>query len=365
MLLYSYKEISFHKHRLMTLLLLSTIISMTMSIMLWNQSGLATIKAFRTYYLVLIFYVLCKRKADTGEVEKALVLLAILYLVCWMYQISQVPDLVFGNDQSGDLANTESRGFYRFWIPTKENMPILALFMYELFRRTKKNVFLILMPVCFIIVILHVGRQMIFWSFVSIVLLLIYNYRKRWLTLTISTVALYYVSILLINNIDTIDLLSQMTTSQVQYANDDIRTKCMEFFWQQSTSNPIGFLFGNGVAWGGNNEAFASFIRNAQYKGYYLSDIGYVSLLYNFGILGVIVYIALFIKMMKLKVEDKYIYLKFYMIYIYGSYTFAHSLTTNIFFNMCVFYILYASNRQLLRYGEQKQPKECLTSIIN
>lgn len=347
MFLYSFKEINIRKHPLLTLLLCSTFISMFMTILLWGQDFMSVIKDFRTYYLILVFFFLCKIRSKEEPIEKALVILAVIYVVCWLYQIYKVPELIFGMNRDDNLSDTESRGFYRFWIPTKENMPILLFFLFEMFRRTKNVIYIVLTAGIFLIIILHVGRQMIFWSFISFVLFLIYNYRKRWLSLTIGALLLYYVGNLMIENIPTIEMLTNITESQIQYSQDDIRANCINYYWQQSTSNPLGFLFGHGVTNSAGNGHYSKFLMNAEIQGFYLSDIGYVALLYNFGLLGIIIYALIFMQMLKLKVDDKYIYLKFYLIYIYGTYIFSHALTTNIFFNMCVLYILYASNRRI------------------
>lgn len=340
MFIISANAISFEKYKLPTLILISTILSMFMSNILWNQEMFDIIKGFRCYFLILVFFFLCAKNADVQEVEKALVMLAIIYVFCWIYQILKVPDLIFGMDKSDDLGNTELRGFYRFWIPTKENMPILLLYFFEKYRRTKHIAYLILVPVCLLIIVLHVGRQIIFWSFLSFVILILYHYRTQWKKIVLSAVIVYALFNIMVDYVPTLNLLFAQTETQMNSAEDDIRLKCMNFYWEQSVKNPVGFLFGNGIGGGGE---LLKFTEDAKMKGYYESDIGYFALLFDFGLFGLVTYILLFVQILRMKINDKYIYLKCYLIYIYGSYALAHALTTNIFFNMCAIYIIYHS----------------------
>lgn len=348
LLITSASAISFDKYKLPTLILISTILSMFMSSILWNQGLYDTVKGFYFYFPILVFFFLCAKNADVQEVEKALVMLAIIYVFCWIYQILKVPDLIFGMDKSDDLGNTEQRGFYRFWIPTKENMPILLLYFFEKYRRTKHIAYLILVPVCLLIIVLHVGRQMIFWSFLSIVILILYHYRKQWKKIVLAAVIVYALFNIMVDYVPTLNMLFAQTETQMNSAEDDIRLKCMNFYWEQSVKNPVGFLFGNGIGGGGE---LLKFTKAAKMKGYYESDIGYFALLFDFGLFGLVTYILLFIQILRMKIDDKYIYLKCYFIYIYGSYALAHALTTNIFFNMCVLYIIYHTQRRNLQAG--------------
>lgn len=346
LLIYTSKEIFKKQNRLLMLLLLNTIISMSMAMMVWGESLFGVFAAFHNYFLLMVFFLLFKMRAKENEAEKALIILALIYVVCWVIQVWKVPELIFGVNRDVNISDTEQRGFYRFFIPTKEHVPILVLFLYEMFRRTKKIIFLILCPICFAIVILHVIRQMIFWSFLSVVLLLLYQNRKHWTKILVASMAVYGLSLFLIDNIPTLNLLFEQTVTQVNNADDDIRLQCINFYWHESTSNPLTFFFGNGL---GSDGELWQFTQKTMSKGYYESDIGYFALLFDFGLLGVLLYALLFVKIFRLKVEEKYQYLKFYLLYIYGCYTFAHTLTTNIFFNMCAIYILYVSNKKIVR----------------
>lgn len=346
LLIYCFNIYSFKSHKILTLLLLNVFISMLMSIMFWNTSIVDILKGYRIYYLVFIFFFLCKINADRKDVEHALFLLGIIYFLCWLYQVIRVPELVFGMDRDDNLGSTEERGFYRFFIPTKEHLPFLVLYMYELYRRYKRKIYICLSVFFFIVVILHVTRQTIFFSFVSLCMLIIYFNRKKWMHLVLASFFMVITVSVIAENIPTISLLLEQTREQTSNVEDDIRLKCIKFYVDKSSENPITLILGNGLSFAGELKKFTD---RAMDLGYYKSDIGFFGMLFDFGLFGVFIYLILFAKILTCKVEDRYTYMKFYMIYVYCSYLLSHTLTTNIFFNMCVIYILFSSNRDRIR----------------
>lgn len=344
--IYCLNTYSFKNHKIPTLILLNVFISMIMSIMFWNTSTIDILKSYRMYYLILIFFFLYKIKANRIKVEHALFILGIIYCLCWLYQIIKVPELVFGMDRDDNLGSTEERGFYRFFIPTKEHIPFLVLFMYELYRRYKKKIYICLSVLFFIVVILHVTRQTIFFSFMSLCLFIIYFNRKKWIHLALASLFIVIIASIIIENIPTVSLLLEQTEEQASNAEDDIRLECIKFYVEKSSENPITLILGNGLSSEGELGKFTDYATD---KGYYKSDIGFFGMLFDFGLFGIFVYLMLFIKILTCKVENRYIYMKFYMIYVYCSYLLSHTLTTNIFFNMCVIYILFSSNKDCIR----------------
>lgn len=343
--IYCFNTFSLKSHKIPTLILINIFISMIMSITFWNTSIMDVLKGYRIYYLVLIFFFLCKVRADRIKVEHALFILGIIYCLCWLFQVIKVPELVFGVDRDDNLGS-EDRGFYRFFIPTKEHLPFLVLFMYELYRRYKRKIYICLSILFLLVVILHVTRQTIFFSFVSLCLLMIYFNRKKWMHLVLASFFMAITTWVLVENIPTVNLLLEQTKEQTSNVEDDIRIECIKFYVDKSSQNPITLILGNGLSAGGELKKFTDLAKD---RGYYTSDIGFFGMLFDFGLFGIFAYLLLFVKILTCKVEDRYIYMKFYMIYVYCSYFLSHTLTTNIFFNMCVIYILFSSNRDYIR----------------
>ena len=81
--------------------------------------------------------------------------------------------------------------------------------------------------------------------------------------------------------------------------------------------------------------------------GYYHTDVGFFSMFCNYGIVTVILFGLLLVRVAKLKVEQEYRYLKYYIFYIYGTYLMSQSLTISIFTFMMAYYILETSAYKL------------------
>lgn len=84
----SASSISFNKYKLPTLILISTILSMFMSIILWHQGLFDIVKGFYFYYPILVFFLfMCKEcrctrsRKGVGDVS---------YYICVLLDISDI-----------------------------------------------------------------------------------------------------------------------------------------------------------------------------------------------------------------------------------------------------------------------------------
>lgn len=111
LLIYTSKEIFKKQNSLLMLFLLNTFISMSMAMVVWGESLMSVFHAFHNYFLLMVFFLLAKMQAKENEVERALIILAIIYVACWLIQIWNVPELVFGVDRDDNLGDTTQRGF--------------------------------------------------------------------------------------------------------------------------------------------------------------------------------------------------------------------------------------------------------------
>lgn len=345
LIFYGFQEISRTKEKILVWLLLSTFISMFVVLFYWEQPIFKTFNTYTSYLLPFLFFALCKIKARTEDVEKGLTICALLYFVCWLIALYCLPNLIFGADRDDDLMNVD-RGFFRFFIPTKEHWPFMVFFFMSLYFNTKKRIWAFLAIGAYIVIILHVGRQMMAWTFVGTVLYILYQYRRRWKLIVVSAAFLYFIGAAIINNIETVSILFDMTTEQTENVEDDIRYQAIEYFATDYHRNIFTCLFGEGLPCEGS-KLYSLTKNNEGSLGFFKSDVGFFGLYADMGLFGIIVYLLLFRRILKMKVESRYVYLKFYFIYIYGSFLLAHSLTTNILFNMCAFYMLWTSEQRL------------------
>lgn len=344
MLLEGVKAMQRNSCRIEFFILLATLMSFIISILLYG-SGLKVISMYLLPLSFIPYFYLLQRKADIVIVEQVLVFFAFTYLLCWLYQISQVPVIVFGERDEG---LDSGRGFFRFFIDTKEHLPFLMFFFLALYDKTKKMIFIILTFAVFSVVILHVARQMIFWSgFLAFVYYIYTNGRNIWAWAVLFALIVVFANWLLENFTVVTDIveLSQNTTTNNSMDMNNVRFEAMEYFINNYNTNPFTILFGNGFA----TEGSQIYHKMTQYEnmGYYLSDVGFVGMYCNTGLVSVILYISLFYKVLfKYRVAPRYLYLKFYVTYILLTYLGAHALTSNLIFVVLSVYILKTNSRQ-------------------
>lgn len=323
--------------------------------------GLNTIAHYVSYLTFLLPLYLILKKPSLSLLEKIMFGMAILYLLCWFSQILYVPNLLFVGDNV-DIAGDDSRGFFRFYIPTKEHMPFLVFFFLSLYNKTKRIVWLLLSFVVFALVILHVMRQVIFWTLVmAIAYYLVANKRNIKRTgLFIAFASLFAYFILFDMNVFkelnslTIESIGSNSFNSADTGN--IRFKAMEHFFTSYNQDFIHFLWGNGLP--GLHSGFSSQLAASVRSGYHLSDVGFIGLYVNFGFISLLLYGYLLFKILfKTQVHSNHLYLKFYIGYLVLTYLGGHALTSNLIFFVLSTYIIKSSRGHSLETIKEKAKK--------
>lgn len=328
--------------RIEFLILCFTFITFFVSILYYNQN-VSNIARFLLPLSFIPYFYIIRNRVSLDTVEKVLCLFGILYLICWLYQTSQLPDIVFGERE----AVMGERGFYRFYIATKEHFPFLIFYFLALYNRCKKNLFLILALFVFCITILHVARQMIVWSGLLAMIYFLYTNGKKIKTILVFSVIAFWGFSFFTENFTVVNDLIEMTENSKDGINsadsNNIRFKAMKSFISDFNLNPITFLFGNGFAENGSLLDFR--YKLFSNKGYFIDDVGFIGLFVTQGLLTLLLYIKLlFDVLFKYDVQDKYVYLKFYIAYLVMSYLGSHALTSNIIFAVLAIYIIKVSS---------------------
>lgn len=292
------------------------------------------------------FFLLKKFNIKNRDAESFLLFFAFLYIFLWGIAIYNIPQLIFGQNLSGDLSNID-RGFFRLWIPDKEHFPILLYFFLGKFLLEKKYYYAMFSFVILIVVILHVGRQMIIWTIISAVIMFIFMSKQHKIRLLLGFAILYILGQWIFTNIEGISLMLNMTQKQTSAIGEDIRTLAIKHFLFEFPNNPLTMIFGNGIPCEGTE--LRTYINSAFKKGYFLEDVGFVGMYIRYGLWMVVLMLLLLIKTFRLRTDNQYVYLKFYILYIYGTYLLGHALTTDIFYVMIAYYILVNSNKKTIK----------------
>lgn len=353
MLLYCIREIFKTKqYGPVSYIAIGVFVSLISSVVFWDSSIYYSIVAQTSsvgLMYVVAYFALQRWNVQTNIVESVLKTLAIIYILCWLYSLYKMPEMIFGIDRDDEYGQITSRGFYRLFIPGNVSAILTFYFLYQFL--TNKEIWAIIMAALMIVVvILHVGRQMIVWTLL-ISALMVYSQYKKHLFYLICAVFVGYFSLMYVaSEIPAVSALMEMSETQAADADDDIRVRAIEYFITEYPHNLITTIWGNGAPAAGSTLSLIN--SRAVRNNYYLEDVGFVAMYCNYGLWGVLFSLLLLWRVIRLDVEPQYKYLKYYIYYEYGVYLFSQALTSSFFPVMMVYYILeksaYSKSNQTL-----------------
>lgn len=278
----------------------------------WGQSPLLSIRGIFPYLSFVLFFFLKKFKPDIADLEKIIFFLCFTYIVCYFYAFYKAPTVVFGIDKIDD-----SRGITRLYVPGRSFVYLAYFLALSKYATMKTNKWLGISIFIFIIIVMHVIRQYIFFAFL-IGFFIVFKEMKWWKKITIVLVTILG-SIYIYQQLPILQLLVELTEGQlnnVDSGNEDIRVTSYRYFLTEFSPNLFSVIFGNGVPH--NESAFGSFYVNTlNHRGLYMSDVGYAQIFAMFGAVGLFLFLRIFYKVLKQKnipVELKYT--KFFIIFM-------------------------------------------------
>lgn len=233
----------------------------------------------------LTFYIYRAYNFTERDVLRMLIGIAVVVAIIQIVQQLSPSNAVFGiySDQETDWGDgniVEVRnGLNRYRIGTT-SLTSLCLFYYWakiMVKRSKGT--LLMFGLMLVSVYLYLTRQLLFFSALTLALsfLMINDTKKRLLYL-----GLISLGSILLYNFSTV-LFGELLESTVEESTkDNIRLIATAFFWNQSTSSVVQFLFGNGHPdemryWG-------------DFWGIWASDVGFFGELFIYGACWVLLY---------------------------------------------------------------------------
>ena len=324
------------------------IMTMIVSLLYWNTSIFNVISRYYLPASVLVVFFLKSKRIDSSKVENSIVVLTWIYITCWFLQVLEVPRIIFGTrDELDDL----SRGFVRFYINTKENLPFLIFYYLSLYNNNRNKIYIVIAFIIFVIVVLHVTRQMIFWSALFALLYLISQNMKHIKSILLLAGMISIMGYYFISNSEVVSSLISVTENSEGGVNslstDNIRFEAITYFIHNYSDNLFTILFGNGFP--SMNDSLAKYEDSFKMMGYYKADVGFVGMYCDTGLISVILYIILLIKTIFFTRTDKrYSYLKYYIAYMVCSYFGSHTLTSDVVFVILSMYILKINEIKLI-----------------
>lgn len=267
-----------------------------------SVSILATMQGFA--YILLI--PLVRSKISIQDIENIVKVLAVCFFVCSVLnRISPYP--LFGSaDEGVDRGTTRFRLVGIYWA--------MFFFLMKINRYAldgnKQDLYWIL--VIGLAILFSLTRQDIAVSFLLGGMLYFIRTKmvKKMLFAGLATIMIFFIlpHVRIVNSL--IEKSMEEKAAQSQY--DNIRLVAAEYYTFDYPRNTQQILFGVGVPSFGNSTYGNLFERTQETLKVYREDVGYCGFYYNYGIIATILLIFLFIRVLFLKIPDRYIYLKYY-----------------------------------------------------
>lgn len=312
----------------------------------WNQNFIDSFKSTIPYMAFILFPYLWKYKQSPGKIESVIWIITSLYILCFIYAFIKAPTPIFGDP---DFEINDERGFFRFFIMGRGFL-YLSFFLAINKLKTYKNLFWILITfILFTLIILHVTRQFIIFTFLIGVIYLFKNisFFKKLLSIT----AIYFIVSYAINNVLVFQNLLELTESQKEEnfkGEENIRITAYKYFTTQFSPDLFTTFFGNGSPRNAPSSPYGRFNKNIlnKQRSIYLADVGYASIYAQFGIVAVLAYLFIFYKALKQKVDPQFIYAKLFIIFIILANIFSEfAISREVIASICLsLYILDLNN---------------------
>lgn len=299
----------------MQLMFVSFLISIVMAWLLWRQSPVLTYRAMIGVWPFMFYFFLLKCGFSRRDMERYVWVNVIIYLVLWLYALSQAPHVVFGVNIDREL--DDQRGIFRIFIANSGCLPLAIFIALNRWNETKRKIYICLAAVCMVLIILRVVRQTIVLTILIGLFYILRRIRYAWVWFLTAFIILQIVTIRFSDD-SVMGSLVGITEEEIdanRHGDTNIRIMEYEYFMLEYNNDPIAVLFGNGVA---HNESSIG-MRNLELSStdyLYMSDVGYASWYCKFGVFGVVVLIMLMYRAWQKKKPANMEYLTYYIVFI-------------------------------------------------
>jgi hypothetical protein len=336
-------------------LLLLFLFSILMAYVFWGQSIQLTYRAMAPQCLTIIyFFILYKIKPSKIEIERLIWFFCIIHILCWIYGIIKAPELVFGSE--GEDGLSDDRGMYRLSIAGSGFLYLGFFVAVSKFVETKRKKWIFLFCGLFIIIVLNVLRQVIFFSFLVAAGYLLWKNKRLLIIIGIIGIGLFVggnaINFSNDSVIGQLINLSERQAEEQRYGEENIRITAYKYLFTKYSANIITDIFGNGFPHE-HNEFGQREVNMNKNLAIYASDVGYAAIFVRVGWLGLLCYLLLFYRAARQKVPPAFMYAKLFIIYVIFANIASYPVRTDIIVICICLFILEQCNLNE-NYGKNK-----------
>lgn len=315
----------------------------------YNQSLVKSIIASHIFYPFFTYLLLVQLKFKREDLLTVIKIIFWITILVFIIDFFTFPDTLFAWRNE----DREERAALGLFFYGQGFTTLGALIYLENYFRTNKFRYLIPFIVAFVFIVFLTGsRTYIFALGISSVFIIIYSlknmgslftkiYRTIFLFL-LGYIAIYYLQDHFVNLID-------LTKYQFSNYSGDVRFNSIIYYTTEFQKGIFTQLFGNGCP--SPHSELGTKIIFAKFNGYYASDVGIIGLWSYFGVLSVLAWIIIFIKVFNKRYIRQNIAIIAFFIYI-----FINSFLTYTLFDpgyiIAYIYALYLFTPEIYNKGE-------------
>lgn len=272
----------------------------------YGQSFYDSIRALTGNFVWVFYFVLQKYKVQEATVLKAFLVIALFIVGVQIIQQFTYPNALFGVStieeavEKGNLEVAEQRnGLWRFRMHANSYFTAPVLFAALMWARKKINPQLVFIIAAMLVsVYLTLTRQVIASCLLSIFLSFFLGKKSKGMA-RVLIIGVILFAILYAYSDVLFGSLAEQTSDDMTDSN--IRLLAAAYYWDESVSNPLAFVFGFGLP--SHNGAFARLINyQKETLKFFTTDVGAIGKIYEYGIIYVILcYYLLWKVLFKLK----------------------------------------------------------------
>lgn len=341
------------------LILISVAFSMLGAYAFQDQAFSVTVLAQRVIYFYLIYFLLHYLKVSNEFIRKTIVVLAIAYIILYVTQYLVYPTALIKSKMFID------RGTLRIFMPGAGFLVIAYFIWLYSFFKTYKIKYVILLLASLAVFVLLGTRQVIAAVLLLTIIFIIQSkvIKSKFLFFLLIGVAIIPVYFLFQ---DIIIAMFDVTVSQSQTAESNIRVKATTYFLTDFYRDNWAYLIGNGYA--GSSSYGLRIAGIAERFHYYQADIGLIGEYTKYGLFFVIGVIIILYRALTIRLPEELMFIKFnflglIMTLVTGAGAFGTS-SINILINCMLLYMIdnYLNEKEKQDNGVISSVKEMQSS---
>ena len=349
------------------LLLILPFFSMMNSHSLYGQGYVDSIKTMTGCFVWVFYFVLHKYKVQESTILKAFLVISLFIVGVQIIQQFTYPNAVFGVlsddamiEQGVQEAAEQRNGLWRFRMGGNAYFSCIILFASIAWIRKKFNMKVaFLMTLMLVSVYLTLTRQVMAACFLALFFSFFLGKKNQgYIQALIIGVAiaaiLYSYSDVLFGS------FAEQTTEDM--SDNYIRVLAGTYFWNESISDPLVFLFGHGLP--GQTGSFKLLMQQLnQIMKFFTVDVGFIGMTYTFGAIYVIVCFRLLWRLLITYKEYTPTYIRLFVIFT-GVMSIMIFPMTSAFYYLVWTMLMYISDLYINRGKENEKIESMKQNVV-